>query len=414
MSGLRREEESNEARRARVLRQLGHFRRDAADPIERWKESALSRALDAAGTPVRPRIEVGVSLGFAITGILAGLPFGPSGPLLVSAALLTVVLVPELARSLLLRVWGRSALVLVSPGGASLEVRGAKLTKYRGFVLGSVGPIASVVLAGLLLLVSRHWTAGLTAAIHTLALWHGIWGLAQALPLAPFSVGLALQARLPRPYRALHQVFSTKVVVLGGLVAAKVFPFAFPLVMLATGAAVAGFIRAYQAAVDEKTGVSDDVVRSEALVASGDAAEALRVARKALARARSSTSRVRLWKSLAWGAIGHGDPFVAHGALGALPISELDVHVVASYLAACNRRDEALELLERARVEGERSRETTKLMLDLLLDRGELVQARRIVADDHALLSSDEAALVERAICEATASAMEPRCGTSP
>jgi hypothetical protein len=386
-----------EARRTSRWRELAHFGQVTQDPVEHWKESALARVLDTSGLPLWPRIELDVNAGFAVTGVLAGLPFGAAGPLLVTVALTTLVLVPELVRAVLLRRWGRSSFVFVGPGGAGLETVGPKLTGARRVLLAVVGPLANLGLALFLGSVALH-LGRLGPAIHTLALWHAGWGLAQALPLAPFVAGAAIQSRLRGVHAVVHQGFSTKLVLLGGLVVAKLVPIAFPLVLLAMSGAVRGFVRCYQAATDEKNGVLDGAERAERLVAMGETTEALRLLRQLLARVREPELRLRLWKCLAWAAIGNGDGFVAHSALGILPARFLDVHLVAAYLAVCGRVDEAIVLLERARVAGQRSRETTKLLLDLLLRRREVVRARRVAREDLALLAGEEVELVERRI----------------
>jgi len=109
---------------------------------------------------------------------------------------------------------------------------------------------------------------------------------------------------------------------------------------------------------------------------------------------REPALRDRACKCLAWAAIGSGDARWAHVALAMLPSRELDVHLVASYLAVRKLDDQAIELLERARVEGQRSRETTKLLLDLLLLEGQQARAFDVARSDSALLASDEMALV--------------------
>jgi hypothetical protein len=398
MSRAPREQETEEAHHTRVVRELGRFVRDPHDVVELWNDAALAHVLDPSGAPISPRVSFDVSAGFAVTGILAGLPFGTGGPLFVTLALFTVVVVPELARAALLRSSGRSAFVFVSPGGATTEMLGRKLDGARRGLLAVAGPLANLAVAALVACVGLRTSGTVAAAAHLFALWHAGWGLAQVLPLAPFAVGVALQARWRGSRAVVHQAFSTKVVLLAGLVVAKVFPSVFPVVMLAGSGAVHGFVRCYQAAVDEKNGLVAAAGRAETLIAEGEATAALRLVRGALSRVRAPKLRVRLWKCLAWAAIGKGDAFVAHGALGTLPARELDVHLVVSYLAACSRLDEAIGLLERARAAGQRTRETTKLLLDLLLRYGEVVRARRIAREDMALLTRAEMELVERTI----------------
>jgi hypothetical protein len=126
--------------------------------------------------------------------------------------------------------------------------------------------------------------------------------------------------------------------------------------------------------------------------------KASRLAEQALGLACSGSLRARLWKLLAWTAIGARDPFLAHGAIAQLQPDAVDVHLIASYLDGCNRRDEALELLTRARALGHRSHETSKLLIDLLFGRGQTDAVRRLAAADAALLSQEEQQAIEAAL----------------
>src|SRR5450432_1569599 len=80
--------------------------------------------------------------------------------------------------------------------------------------------------------------------------------------------------------------------------------------------------------------------------------------------ARSSVRRQELWTTLAWAGIAERDPFASHTALLNLPPDAIDVHLLASYLTSCNRVEEALTLLQDARRFGDRSVETSKLLID--------------------------------------------------
>jgi len=116
---------------------------------------------------------------------------------------------------------------------------------------------------------------------------------------------------------------------------------------------------------------------------------------------------MRLWKVLAWGAIGTNDPFLAHTALCTLPASELDVHLVAAYLSTCNRTSEAIAELEAARALGQRAPETTKLLLDLLIRQGELERVRAVAHEDASLLSDADLGLLRESVPGLEVSAVE-------
>jgi len=390
LSRLRPDIESAAARRERTLRAWQHLTHDRSDPVERWKRVALGRAVDAGGVAVDRRVELRVGLGFTLTAALAGLPFGRGGPVLTLIGLTLVVLVDELPRVLLLRAWGRSSSVVLGSGGAVTESFGRRLDAGRAALASLSGPPANVLLSLGLVALSRRLPASLAGYVWTLALWHGVWGAAQALPFPPFRVGNALAARVRAPFPAVLTVFSAKFLLLGGLVLSKIFPSAFPLAILGAARALHDFFAIYVTALDAKRGLPGEARLAERLLDTGEPARAMALARRALGRCRSPELRARLWRTVAWGAIGEGDALVAHGAVGALPARELDVHLVAAYLAACNRADEAVALLEQARERGQRAPQTTKLLLELLLRRGELARGRAVAREDAALLSHDE------------------------
>ena len=87
----------------------------------------------------------------------------------------------------------------------------------------------------------------------------------------------------------------------------------------------------------------------------------------------------------------------AHLALQKLLPHQLTPELVAAYLICCNRRDEAAKLLWDARALGQRARETTKLLVELLVQAGGLEQAAELVAQDRQLLTLDDLTALEGA-----------------
>jgi hypothetical protein len=77
--------------------------------------------------------------------------------------------------------------------------------------------------------------------------------------------------------------------------------------------------------------------------------------------------------------------------------NRLTIDLVAAYLACCNRNDEAVSLLRDARSLGHRARETSKLLIELLvrLDARSLVA--QVVAEDRRLLAPGDLRALERA-----------------
>ncbi len=378
------------ATRQRMLRNLKPFIRQSSDPVERWKSVALRRVVDVRGAAAEPRIEIRWSVGFVLMGLLAGLPFGGGGPVFALLGLGLLVLVDALPGARLSQTWGRSSWMVIGAGGASIETFGRRLDRVQALLSGVIGPLVNLALGALSYVLSRRLHTPAADYVRTLALWQVVWGAAQALPIAPFRAGAALAAGLRSSRRAVLIGFSVKLLFLGGLVVSKLLPAAFPLVTLAVAGAVREFVRIYQVSADEQRGLPAEATRAELHVAAGEGARALAVARRALARARSESLRARLWRAFAWAAIGEGDPLLSHGALGALPLDALDVHLVASYLTTCNRLDEAAGLLEKARSLGQRTPETTRLLLDVSWRLGDLTRGRAVAREDAALLSDDD------------------------
>lgn len=149
---------------------------------------------------------------------------------------------------------------------------------------------------------------------------------------------------------------------------------------------------------DARSGVDFAVARAEAALSNGAPDTAARIAREGLASALSGVRRRRLLRALAWAGIGRNDPFLAHGALLELAPKDLDVHLLASYLGACNRVDEAVELLEEDRRAGHRSAETTKLLADLLFRQGKRDEIGALAESDANILSPEDRRAVESAI----------------
>lgn len=137
--------------------------------------------------------------------------------------------------------------------------------------------------------------------------------------------------------------------------------------------------------------------RAEEALAQDDPARALQIVQAALQVAKLAATRSRLYSLMAWAAIGRGDPFLAHGAMQRLPPTVLTVDLVAAYLACCNRRDEATQLLRDARILGQRARETSKLLIELLVHTGARQDAAVIVSEDRQLLTPSDLSALERA-----------------
>jgi hypothetical protein len=81
---------------------------------------------------------------------------------------------------------------------------------------------------------------------------------------------------------------------------------------------------------------------------------------------------------------------VASQVAGARQSIQAIAQLVSAYLSVCNRSDEAIGLIERARGFGHRAPDTTKLLIDLLFRRGRPEEALELARVDSALLAPDE------------------------
>jgi hypothetical protein len=150
---------------------------------------------------------------------------------------------------------------------------------------------------------------------------------------------------------------------------------------------LADWSRGVWRAHDAARGIEGLIAKAEALLQVGDPAGAARIAQSALAHTLLGEHRTRLWLTTAWAGVGQRDPFLTHTALQQLPAAELTIDLVAAYLTACNRLDDACDLLAQARKAGYRSRACSKQWIDLLVLRGSLQDAARLAAEDSDLLS---------------------------
>ncbi len=112
---------------------------------------------------------------------------------------------------------------------------------------------------------------------------------------------------------------------------------------------------------------------------------------------RLAASSIRQQWAKAWAAIGANDPFQAHLALQTLPGRLRSVDLVAAYLACCNRNDEAVALLQDARSLGQRTRQTTQLLIELLVRTGATARALEVVTEDRQLLTLEDLNALRRA-----------------
>jgi hypothetical protein len=247
----------------------------------------------------------------------------------------------------------------------------------------------AVALAG----VSHRLPVGDFASIVSgAATVHALWGVAQILPLTPFRSGRAVAASLLPFPRFVHAVLSLLALMVIAMLLKQWLepPLLIMVLLLSTPAALVAVREAFHEVIDEKARIASLAATAESRLSAGDADQGADLARRALAIASARRHRDRLWKTLYWASIARKDPFVAHAALGQLGPAAIDLHTVAAYLICCNRSEEALQLLQAGRDLGHRDRETTKLLIDLLWQRGDSSEAAQLAQTDQDLLTAED------------------------
>jgi len=378
------------------------------DLVELWKSrirSKLARRAELEGA--EPKMRIHIDFRVILFAAAFGLAGGPFGAIRSLVTLLSVLLVHETSRAALARWLGRSARVTISLAGGQTELSGPALRGAAAFGFTVVGSLANVLLALVLHARSRYvHDPAWALVLRDLGTAHAIWGIAQALPLVPFRAGTELARRLPSSFRLGHALAS------GGLAVAAVFIFRLPnspfllvgLLFIAISAARAAH-EAFKADFDRRSGIASKLDEAGSALKAGNHRQAMAIARTALELSRSNEQRQGLWSTVAWAGIGDGDPFAAHAGLQHLTEASLDVHLLASYLVCCNRTFEAQQLLLEARQLGNRSPETSKLLIEVLFAQGDLAGALAVTDDDVGLLSEQD----RRAALFALATASEPK-----
>jgi hypothetical protein len=369
------------------------------DPVERWKHLVRLRLVAKVG-PSTPRVEVQISIGFILLGLITGMSQGATESLTMLLILASAVFVQEFSRALLAYALGRSSKVVLSVAGGHTELPGPRLTGIRAWAFASVGSLSNLLVAGALLL---HGTVQEPGSLGVrLAVCHGVWGLAQVLPLSPFRAGEVVADRLRPQGRFALAALSLALVGAALPFATEGHGAGFMVIALAGTGALHALARAYTESSDVRNGVEARTVEAYVLLQRGHARRAVEVASQALMLVRSAPLRTRLYQVLAWSAIAEDDAFETHRVLAELEPEAIDLHLLCAYLNSCQQPEEALELLSEARRFGHRSAELTKLHVDLLYRTGQLEGAAALAESDAALLSPSERAQIARAIATAS------------
>jgi hypothetical protein len=369
------------------------------DPVDEWKRQALSNVgASEFGSPHRAGFEIRTRLGFVLVVMVAGAPLGVVGWAVTLLTLLSVLLVQELPLALSARVARRAACIVLSASGGDTELSGPPFSSRKALALSALGSLANVGVGIVLVQLVRRGLAGSAGPLlSAAAVAHVVWGLGQAVPLSPFRAGRAIARRLRPPMRFAYAALCFVCIGVGGLylLRAPELPSYFSIFVLVTVASTSALRDAFNDLQDEQAGVAVLSAAAAARLREDQPAQAAELARRALANASVEANRQALWKTLAWAAIGKRDPFTAHGALLSLGAGSRDLHLVAAYLACCGRGDEAIQLLREARRHGHRSRETLKLLIDLLIQSGQQPEALAVAETDRTLLTAEDWSAIE-------------------
>jgi hypothetical protein len=372
-----------------------------ADPVDEWKRQALSNAGASTVEPQPgPRFAVRTRLGFVLVVMVAGAPLGVVGWAMTLLTLLSVLFVQELPLAFSARFARRTACIVLSASGSQTEVSGPPFSARAVLILSLAGSLANLGLAAVLTQLVGRGVAGPAAPLlSAAAVAHMLWGSAQALPLAPFRVGQAIAGRLRPPLRFAYAALSFVGIGVAGLWALRApgLPAYFWIFVLATTASASALRDAFNELNDQQSGVATLAAAANARLRDDQPEQALDLAMRALANARVDGNRTPLWKTVAWAAIGKRDPFKAHGALLSLGASARDSHLVAAYLACCNRNDEAIDLLRVARRQ-RRTRETSMLLVDLLFQTGLQAEALAVAEMDRGLFTVADRNAIESVV----------------
>jgi len=378
----------------------------STDVVAAWQRAALGNLSSRGRARLgRTNLQVELSGGFLLILALSALPLAGGRAAVAAVALLSAVVL-QLVPGVLLAGRANALRVMLNVQGVELQAPNCRAVRL---VLAPIlGTLLTGAAAAVLLLLARsvEGRGRFVSLLQVAATIIAAWGIVQVLPVLPFQAGSLLAARLPPRIRLALCTASLALVVSGGFLAIVATRRPSLLVVVVASAAFAvGRWREILGEIGEESArIPDLVCEAERALQHGDTDGAIRLARDALAQTRSRALRTRLLVAMAWGSIGEGDVFVAHAALTQLPSERLSVHLVAAYLRACRRFAEAEALLTQARGLGQRTRETTKLLLELLFFRGAAREAECLAVEDALLLDGSDWSALRAAGFESTPS----------
>jgi hypothetical protein len=383
----------------------GHLQGSKTVPVAAWKASVLARiARNEQARTSKPAIRVKISIGFVALALLVGARHGLGGSVMMLAVLSSVLLVHELARALFARAVGCSSEISISAAGGQTELSGPSLQGISVAAFAVTGSLANALFAvAAVALAQEGFAQGAAQFLHALVFSHAVWGGLQLLPVIPARVGVTIARGLSPSLCFAHASASLAFMLVAGalLVNETRSPLLLALILLLVIACLRHLLEAQREHADAVSGIDGFIAEANARLVAGENIRAAELAREALAAARSIGQRAKLWKALAWAAVGQEDPFLLNTALLSLCADQIDVHLLAASLCCWNHDDSAIELLEEARALGYRSLETTKLLIELRFRLGQRDAVLALAHADKHLLSLEDWVAIEGAVATA-------------
>jgi hypothetical protein len=377
---------------------------DEVDPIPRWKR--LARENLRRWPPGKRGVRVRVTFGFVFLALVAtsagANPVPQLGPLL-----LAILLLQELPGALWARALGRFVRVTVGISGGHAEVAGELLPARWRLMASLAGSATNLVLGCCLLLLARLVQTDVLKEAGRLQLF---WGGVQLLPLFPFKLGRLMAEHVGHWARVKQAVASLGVAFAVVLKCASYL--ALPLVLVGFGvwfyACCHELLHSIARARDARLVADERLRKIRTLTLADEPQRALRLARHLVRRAHSPELRARAGQALAWAAIGAGDSALARAAMAQLPESQLDAHLLASYLAINSRPREAIALLEFAIRLGSSSGESLRLLADLYYRVNDRSALAALADSAQHLLSAEDLEQIKQALASPLPTPSEP------
>ncbi|MFI5300611.1 MAG: hypothetical protein ACHREM_21200, partial [Polyangiales bacterium] len=177
-------------------------------------------------------------------------------------------------------------------------------------------------------------------------------------------------------------------------------------VTLLFGAATANTVeaarRAWDLRRDQAAALDQAVMRARDLLARGDVREAMTIADDVVRRSRTTAVRNGGWTAMAWAHVQRGEGHLAREAIARVsPRSAVDPLTYAAVEDSAGDPQRARRVLDLARKHGLRSREMSKLHIDLCARDGAIDVATGLAIADVDLLGADEARAVLDAALDA-------------